>query len=102
MDLAKGHLAALTKLGTNPGLVTYNLGTGRGTSVLEMVNAFESANDLKVPYQIQARRPGDIDACYADCSKANKELNWKAEKTVKEACKDSWKFQYNNPNGYNK
>ena len=102
VDLAKGHLAALTKLNTNPGLVTYNLGTGRGTSVLEMVNAFESANDLKVPYQIQARRPGDVDACYADCSKANKELNWKAEKTVKEACKDSWTFQYNNPNGYNK
>lgn len=102
VDLAKGHLAALTKLSTNPGLVTYNLGTGRGTSVLEMVNAFESANNLKVPYQIQSRRPGDIDACYADCSKANKELNWKAEKTVQEACKDSWKFQYNNPNGYNK
>lgn len=102
VDLAKGHLAALNKLNANPGLVIYNLGTGRGTSVLEMVAAFESANNLKVPYQIQNRRPGDVDSCYADCTKANKELNWKAQKSVKEACKDSWNFQYNNPNGYNK
>lgn len=102
VDLAKGHLAALTKLNANPGLVIYNLGTGRGTSVLEMVKAFETANSLKVPYAIKDRRPGDIDACYADCSKANKELDWVANKTIEEACKDSWKFQSNNPNGYNK
>jgi len=102
VDLAKGHLAALTKLNENPGLVIYNLGTGKGTSVLEMVKAFVTANEVKVPYQIKERRPGDVDSCYADCSKANKELKWKAERTVKEACKDSWNFQYNNPNGYNK
>ena len=102
VDLAKGHLAALTKLSKNSGLVIYNLGTGKGTSVLEMVKAFESANNIKVPYQIQDRRPGDIDACFADCSKANKELDWYANKDIKEACKDSWKFQTNNPNGYSK
>ena len=102
VDLAKGHLAALTKLETNSGLVIYNLGTGKGTSVLEMVKAFESANNMKVPYKIMNRRPGDVDACFADCSKANKELGWFANKNVKEACKDSWKFQYINPNGYSK
>lgn len=102
VDLAKGHLAALTKLETNSGLVIYNLGTGKGTSVLEMVKAFESANELKVPYEIKGRRPGDIDACYADCSKANKELDWCACKNIEEACRDSWRFQSNNPNGYSK
>ncbi len=102
VDLAKGHLAALTKLSKKSGLVIYNLGTGKGTSVLEMVNAFETANNIKVPYQIQDRRPGDVDACFADCSKANKELDWYANKDIKEACKDSWKFQTNNPNGYSK
>jgi len=101
VDLAKGHLAALEKLDTNCGLVIYNLGTGTGTSVLEMVNAFEHINKLKVPFVITQRRPGDIDACYADCSKANKELNWKANLSVSEACKDSWHFQSKNPNGYN-
>ena len=102
VDLAKGHLAALAKLDSKPGLVIYNLGTGKGTSVLEMINAFESANNMKVPYKIMNRRPGDVDACFADCSKANKELGWFANKNVKEACKDSWKFQYINPNGYKK
>ena len=77
-----------------------NLGTGKGTSVLEMVNAFEEANNLKIPYEIMPRRPGDVDECYADCSKANKELNWKCERTVKDACRDSWNWQKNNPNGY--
>ena len=102
VDLAKGHLAALDKLECKPGLVIYNLGTGKGTSVLEMVKAFEEANNIKVPYQIKQRRPGDVDACFADCGKANKELNWYALRSVKEACKDSWNFQCKNPNGYNK
>ncbi len=101
VDLAIGHIAALNKLSTKPGLVIYNLGTGNGTSVLQMVKAFEDANNIKVPYMIKPRREGDIAACYADCSKANKELNWKANKTVKDACKDSWNWQYNNPKGYN-
>lgn len=100
VDLAKGHIAALNKLETNPGLVVYNLGTGKGTSVLELVRAFEKANNIKVPYEIKERRPGDVDSCYADCSKANIELNWNANKTIEEACKDSWNFQIKNPNGY--
>lgn len=102
VDLAKGHLAALNKLMRNPGLVIYNLGTGKGTSVLEMVKAFEDANNIKIPYEIKDRRAGDIDSCYANCSKANKELNWCASKGIEEACKDSFRFQTNNPNGYNK
>ena len=100
VDLAKGHLAAIAKLSDKPGLVIYNLGTGEGTSVLQMVKSFEEANSIQIPYQIKERRPGDIDACYADCSKANKELSWSANKTVKEACKDSWNWQSNNPEGY--
>ena len=100
VDLARGHLAALDKLDTKCGLIIYNLGTGMGTSVLQMVNAFQTANKLKVPFVITSRRPGDIDACYADCSKANKELKWQACYSVEEACKDSWNFQSKNPNGY--
>ena len=100
VDLARGHLAALDKLDTKCGLTIYNLGTGMGTSVLQMVNAFQTANKLKVPFVITDRRPGDIDACYADCSKANKELKWQACYSVEEACKDSWNFQSKNPNGY--
>ena len=100
VDLAKGHIAAINKLNDKSGLVIYNLGTGEGTSVLQMVKAFEDANNVKIPYKIKERRPGDIDACYADCSKANNELNWRANKTVKEACKDSWNWQSNNPEGY--
>lgn len=101
VDLATGHIAALDKLNENPGYVTYNLGTGNGTSVLEMIKAFEEANNIKVPYMIKERRAGDIASCYADCKKANEELKWSAKKTVKEACKDSWNWQYNNPKGYN-
>ena len=82
------------------GLFIYNLGTGKGTSVLEMVHAFESANNLKVNYKIMPRRSGDIDECYADCSKANKELNWKAQYSVEDACRDSWNWQSKNPNGF--
>lgn len=100
VDLAKGHIASLNKLETNPGLVVYNLGTGKGTSVLELVSAFEMANNIKIPYEIKQRRSGDIDSCYADCSKANRELDWEAKKDVVQACKDSWKFQSNNPKGY--
>ncbi len=100
VDLARGHLAALDKLDTKCGLTTYNLGTGTGTSVLQMVNAFQTANKLNVPYVITDRRPGDIDACYADCSKANRELKWQACYSVEDACKDSWNFQSKNPNGY--
>ena len=100
VDLAIGHLKAIEKLHENVGMYIVNLGTGKGTSVLEMVNAFEEANNLKIPYEIMPRRPGDVDECYADCSKANKELNWKCERTVKDACRDSWNWQKNNPNGY--
>lgn len=93
VDLALGHIASINKLHSNSGLVIYNLGTGKGTSVLELVKAFEEANGVKVPYQIVERRPGDIAECYADCSKANKELNWKATRTIVDACRDSWRWQ---------
>ena len=82
------------------GLFIYNLGTGKGTSVLEMVKAFEDANNLKINYKIMPRRSGDIDECYADCTKANVELGWKAQYTVVDACRDSWNWQSKNPNGY--
>ena len=100
VDLAIGHLAALKKLEEKPGLVIYNLGTGKGTSVLEMVHAFEKANNLKINYEIMPRRPGDIATNYADVSKAFEEMGWKAIYTVEDACKDSWNWQKNNPNGY--
>jgi UDP-glucose 4-epimerase len=100
VDLAKGHLAALHKLKANPKFVIYNLGTGKGTSVLEMVQAFEKANRVKIPYQIVARRPGDIATCYADCSKAFTDLGWKTKLTLIDACKDSWNWQQKNPQGF--
>ncbi len=100
-DLARGHLFALKKLAEKPGLVIYNLGTGRGTSVLELVHAFEKANGLKIPYQVVARRPGDVDENYADCSKAFYEMGFKTEFDILEACRDSWNWQKKNPNGYN-
>lgn len=100
MDLANGHIKALNKLKTKPGLVIYNLGRGEGVSVLELIHAFEKANDLKIPYVIKPRRPGDIATSYADPSKANKELGWKAELDIVQCCKDSWNWQKNNPNGY--
>lgn len=101
VDLAKGHLKALDKLDTNPGLVTYNLGTGNGYSVLQVVNAFEKASGREVPYKIVARRPGDVATCYADPKYANEDLGWKAEKGIDEMCEDSWRWQSQNPNGYN-
>lgn len=100
MDLASGHMRALEKLATNPGLVTYNLGTGKGYSVLEMVEAFAEAAGKKIPYRIVGRRPGDIASCYADPSKAEKELSWKASRDIKAMCEDTWRWQRKNPNGY--
>jgi len=100
VDLAKGHIKAIEKLKTNPGVVIYNLGTGKGYSVLDMVRAFEKASGRKVPYRITARRPGDIAVCYADPSKAWKELGWQAEKGIEEMCEDAWRWQSTNPNGY--
>ncbi len=102
VDLASGHLAALKKLETKPGLVVYNLGTGTGTSVLDLVNAFEKANGVKIPYEIKDRRPGDVDENYADASKALKEMGWKAKLNIVDACRDSWNWQKNNPKGYDK
>lgn len=100
VDLAVGHLRALEKLATNPGLITYNLGTGRGYSVLEMVAAFEKACGKKIPYEIVERRAGDIAECYADPSLANRELGWSADREVEEMCADSWRWQSGNPEGY--
>ena len=102
VDLARGHLCALKKLEEKPGLVIYNLGTGKGTSVLELVNAFEKANNIKIPYIICERRPGDVDENYAEASKALKEMNFKTELDIEDACRDSWRWQSNNPNGYDK
>ena len=100
MDLAGGHIKALEKLAANPGLVIYNLGTGKGYSVLEMVNAFAEASGKKIPYKIVGHRPGDIASCYADASKAEKELLWKASRDIKAMCEDTWRWQTQNPNGY--
>jgi UDP-glucose 4-epimerase len=101
VDLAQGHLKALEKLESNPGVVTYNLGTGQGYSVLEMVAAFAKASGKEIPYKLVERRPGDISACYSDPIKAESELGFKAKKTIYEMCADSWRWQSNNPNGYN-
>lgn len=100
VDLAKGHIKALAKLSTKPGLVIYNLGTGNGYSVLDMVKAFSKASGRAVPYKIAPRRAGDIATCYADPAKANEELGWKAEKTLEDMCRDSWRWQSDNPDGY--
>ena len=100
MDLAAGHIKALEKLEQNPGLVTYNLGTGRVYSVMEVITAFEKACNHKIPYKIMDRRPGDAAISYADPSKANKELNWFAQKTLEDMCNDAWRWQSQNPTGY--
>ncbi|TVP10629.1 UDP-glucose 4-epimerase GalE [Shewanella sp. KCT] len=100
VDLAKGHLKALAKLNTQPGLVTYNLGTGQGYSVLDMVKAFEKACGHTIAYQIAPRRPGDIAACYADPHKAQTELNWQATHTIEDMANSSWHWQSSNPSGY--
>jgi UDP-glucose 4-epimerase len=98
VDLARGHVAALQHM--QPGVHTYNLGTGYGTSVLALIEAFSLAAGKKLPYQIGPRRPGDIAACYASPIKAERELGWKATYSIEEACADSWRWQSANPNGY--
>ena len=100
VDLAIGHIYALKKLDTKPGIVTYNLGTGRGYSVLEMIKAFEKASGKNVPYKITERRPGDIASCYADPAKAKQETGWSANRDINEMCEDVWRWQSANPNGY--
>lgn len=100
VDLAKGHVKALKKIEEKAGLNIYNLGTGVGYSVLDIVKNFEEANGVKVPYVIKERRPGDIAACYADAGKAKRELGWEAENGIRQMCEDSWRWQSNNPNGY--
>ena len=100
VDLAKGHLKALEKLAEKPGCITHNLGTGRGYSVLEMVAAFAAASGGDIPYQIVARRPGDIAQCYADSTRAQQELGWRAEKNLQAMCDDTWHWQRQNPRGY--
>ncbi len=100
VDLARGHVAAVRYLTTHSGEGVFNLGTGTGYSVLEMVHAFEKANDLKVPYVIAPRRPGDLAECYADPSKSADELGWQASYNQVDMCRDSWNWQKNNPNGY--
>ena len=100
VDLAKGHVKALKKIGENPGLAIYNLGTGKGYSVLDIVKNFEAATGVKIPYVIKPRRAGDIATCYCDASKAEKELGWKAENGIREMCEDSWRWQSDNPQGY--
>jgi UDP-glucose 4-epimerase len=100
VDLAKGHVAALKKLESGAGIYTYNLGTGVGYSVLDMLHAFEKACGKTLPYELVGRRPGDIAACYADPEKAAKELGWRAEYGVERMCADAWRWQSNNPNGF--
>ena len=94
------HVAALQAIEKNAGLAIYNIGTGHGYSVLDVVNAFEKANGVKVPYSIKPRRPGDIATCYCDPTKAEKELGWKAQYGIEDMCRDSWNWQSQNPEGY--
>ena len=98
VDLARGHVAALQHM--KAGANVYNLGTGSGTSVLEIIKAFSKACGRDLPYEIKPRRAGDIAACYADCSKAERELDWRAELSIEQACTDSWRWQSQNPNGF--
>jgi UDP-glucose 4-epimerase len=100
VDLAKGHIKAVEKLASKPGAVAYNLGTGQGYSVLEMISAFEKACGQVINYEIVDRRPGDVASCYADPGFAARQLGWDAELGVDEMARDSWRWQSNNPNGY--
>ena len=100
VDLSRGHLKALEKLRTKPGLVTYNLGMGRGYSVLEVIAAFSKACGIPIPYKIVGRRPGDVASSYADPSLARRDLGWQATKGLTEMCADSWRWQFTNPSGY--
>ena len=100
VDLAKGHVKALKAIEENCGVAVYNLGTGRGYSVLEVVHAFEKVSGVTIPYVIEERRPGDIAVCYSDPGKAKRELGWKAELDIYDMCRDSWNWQKKNPEGY--
>jgi len=100
VDLAKGHLKALEKILTSKGVEAYNLGTGKGYSVLQIVAAFEKTTGTKIPYKIVKRRQGDVASCYADPTKAKKELGWLAEKGIEDMCRDAWRWQEKNPSGY--
>ena len=100
VDLAVGHVKALKKIEEKAGLNIYNLGTGHGYSVLDIVRNFEAANDIKIPYVIKTRRPGDIATSYCDPSKAKEELGWEAANGIRQMCEDAWRWQKNNPNGY--
>ena len=102
VDLALGHIKALDKIKDTEGVGIYNLGTGTGYSVLDLVHNFEEANGIEIPYVIVDRRPGDVGTCYSDATKAKKELGWVAKKTLADMCRDSWKWQQSNPNGYEK
>ncbi|MDC5819529.1 UDP-glucose 4-epimerase GalE [Vibrio europaeus] len=100
MDLSDGHIAALNKVGNRSGLHIYNLGTGNGSSVLDMVKAFEKASGKTVAYKVVERRPGDIAECWADPAKAKQDLNWQAVRSLEQMTEDTWRWQSNNPNGY--
>ena len=100
VDLARGHVTAISYMAEHTGELVFNLGTGRGCSVLELVHAFEKANGLTVPYKIVGRRAGDIDECYCSPEKSRRELGWSAEFDVEDMCRDSWRWQTKNPNGY--
>ena len=100
VDLAKGHVAALQAIERKCGCAIYNLGTGQGYSVLQLVKTFEKVNNIKIPYSIKPRRAGDIAICYSNPAKAEKELGWKAERGLEDMCRDSWNWQRNNPEGY--
>ena len=102
VDLARGHVCALGAIQRKCGLAIYNLGTGKGYSVLDIVNTFQKVNGVKVPYSIRPRRPGDIATCYSDPSKAWRELGWKAQFGIEEMCRDSWNWQKKNPDGFKK
>ena len=102
VDLALGHIKTVEHCSNKPGVHIYNLGTGNGYSVLEIIKAFSKACGKEIPYKIMARRPGDIAECYANPEKAKRELGWEAQRGIEEMCEDSWRWQKNNPNGYAK
>lgn len=101
VDLAIGHIKALKKVSEKTDVYIYNLGSGEGTSVLQLVNTFESVNKIPIPYKIVPRRSGDVATCYANADKAYKELNWRTTKSIEDMCRDTWNWQSKNPNGYN-
>ena len=101
VDLARGHVAAISYMNDHKGESVFNLGTGKGCSVLEVVHAFEKANNIKVPYRIAPRRPGDLAVCYCSPDKSAKVLGWKALRNIEDMCRDTWNWQTKNPNGYN-